>query len=196
MSPETIRKGGLAAALGGVFWISSAILTASRPRGCIGDECEFRTMREGGALDSMLFLLALLLFAVGTAALVARLRSAGRFGRLGRAALILAAIGAALGATGMLLNVFDSSLVPAFIIPGLLAVIVGFSLLGAAVLRSGALPPWASVPLVVGALAMLGFNDQNWQALMALPFGIGWIAVGYALWSSRTGPRGHPARAA
>lgn len=194
MSPETIRKGGLAAALGGVFWISSALLTASKPRGCIGDECEFRTMREGGALDSMLFLLALLLFAVGTAALVARLRNAGRLGRLGRVGLIVAATGAALGAAGMILNIWDSSLVPAFIIPGLLAVIVGFVLLAVAVLRGGVLPRWAAVLLVVGALAMLGFNDQNWQALMAIPFGIAWMAVGYALWSGAGEPSQRPAR--
>ena len=194
MSPDTVRKGGLATALSGVFWISSALLTASKPQGCIGDECEFRTMRETGALDSALFLLALLLFAFGTAALVARLRNADRLGRLGRAGLILAAIGATLGATGMLLNFWDSSLVPAFIIPGLLAVIVGFLLLGVAALRSGTLPRWASFLLVVGAMAMLGFNDQNWQALMAIPFGIGWIAVGYALWSEKSGASGHPAR--
>lgn len=194
MSPDAIRKGGLAAVLGGVFWVSSALLTAAKPRGCIGGECEFRTMRETGALDSALFLLALLLFAVGTAALVARLRNTGGLGRLGRAALILAATGAALGAAGMVLNLWDSSLVPAFIIPGLLAVIFGFLLLGVAVLRSGALPRWASALLVVGAVAMLGFNDQNWQVLMAIPFGIGWIAVGYALWSGAGEPSQRPAR--
>ena len=183
MSSRVIRWSGLAAGLGGVLWISSALITASRPRGCIGDECEFRTMRETGALDGILFLLALLLFAVGTAALVARLRNAGSLGRSGRAGLIFIAAGAASGATGLVLNVWDSSLVPAFIIPGLLAVIVGFVLLAIAVLRSGALPRGASALLVAGALAMLGFNDQNWQALMAIPFGIGWMAVGFALWS-------------
>jgi hypothetical protein len=194
MSPDTIRKGGLAAVAGGVFWISSALITASKPRGCIGDECDFRTMRETGALDSILFLLALLLFAVGTGALVARLRNTGSLGRLGRTGLVFIAVGASLATIGMVLNVWDFSLVPAFIIPGLLAVIVGFLLLGVAVLRSEALPRWASVLLVVGALAMLGFNDQNWQALMAIPFGIGWIAVGYALWSGRSGSNEHPAR--
>lgn len=194
MSPDTIRKGGLAVVLGGVFWISGALLTASRPRGCIGDECAFRTMRETRALDGILFILSLLLFATGTAALAARLRNAGRLGRLGRAGLILAAVGAALGAVGMVLNVWDSSLVPAFIIPGLLAVIVGFLLLGVAALRSGTLPRWASALLVVGALAMLGFNDQNWQALMAIPFGIGWMAVGYALWSRPDESARYPAR--
>lgn len=194
MSSRAIRWSGLAAVLGGVFWISSALLTASRPRGCIADECEFRTMRETGALDGILFLLALLLFAIGTVALVARLRSSGSLGRLGRAGLIFIAVGAALGAVGMVLNVWDSSLVPAFVIPGLLAVIVGFVLLAIAVLRSGALPRWASALLVVGALAMLGFNDQNWQALMAIPFGIGWMAVGYALWSGGDSATRQPAR--
>ncbi len=192
-SSNLVRRGGLAAALG-VLWTASALITASKPRGCIGDECEFRTMREGGALDSILFLLALLLFALGTAALVARLRSAGRLGRLGRAGLIFIALGAALGATGMVLNVWISSLVSAFIIPGLLAVIVGFVLLAVAVLGGGVLPRWAAVLLVVGALAMLGFNDQNWQALMAIPFGFTWMAVGYALWSGAGEPGQRPAR--
>jgi hypothetical protein len=41
--------------------------------------------------------------------------------------------------------------------------------------------------LIVGSLAMLGFNDQNWQALMAVPNGLAWMAVGYVLWSDREG---------
>ncbi len=36
--------------------------------------------------------------------------------------------------------------------------------------------------LIVGSLAMLGFNDQNAQVLLAIPFGVAWMAVGYALW--------------
>jgi hypothetical protein len=32
---------------------------------------------------------------------------------------------------------------------------------------------------------MLGFNDQNTQALMAIPNGIAWMAVGYLLWSGK-----------
>ncbi len=93
----------------------------------------------------------------------------------------------------MTLDVCDFGLVPAFIIPGFLAVIAGLLLLGVAVLRAGALPRWAGVLLIVGALAMLGFNDHNWQALMAVPFGVAWVAVGYALWSSE--PARRPARA-
>jgi uncharacterized membrane protein YgdD (TMEM256/DUF423 family) len=58
-------------------------------------------------------------------------------------------------------------------------------LLGVAVVGAGAL-------LFVGALAMLGFNDQNWQALVAVPFGVAWVVAGYALWSSE--PAQRPAR--
>jgi hypothetical protein len=32
---------------------------------------------------------------------------------------------------------------------------------------------------------MLGFNDQNAQALLAIPNGIAWVAVGYVLWSGK-----------
>jgi hypothetical protein len=83
------------------------------------------------------------------------------------------------------LDVWNSGLVPAFIIPGFLAVIAGFLLLGVAVLGAGAL-------LFVGALAMPGFNDQNWRTLVAVPFGVAWMAAGYALWSSE--PDQRPAR--
>jgi hypothetical protein len=46
--------------------------------------------------------------------------------------------------------------------------------------------------LVMGSLAMLGFNDQNAQALLAIPFGIAWVAVEYVLLSGGTTRR--PAR--
>ena len=48
--------------------------------------------------------------------------------------------------------------------------------------------------LVVGSLAMLRFNDQNTQALMAIPNGKEWMAVGYLLWSSTGDPTQQPAR--
>ena len=64
-----------------------------------------------------------------------------------------------------------------------LLAVAGFLLLGIALLRSGALPRWASTLLVVGTAAMLGFNDQNARALLAIPFGVAWIGVGFALTS-------------
>jgi hypothetical protein len=83
---------------------------------------------------------------------------------------------------------------PYFVIPGVLALVVGFALLGIAVLRARVLPRWVALLLVVGSLAMLGFNDQNAQALMAILFGIAWMVVGYVLWSGRSEAIRQPAR--
>jgi len=47
------------------------------------------------------------------------------------------------------------------------------------------LPRWAGALLIIGTLAMLGFNDQNAQALLAVPLGIAWLAVGCTLWSGK-----------
>jgi hypothetical protein len=89
--------------------------------------------------------------------------------------------GAVLGFIGVSLNAWAPGLVPFFVIPALFAVVVGFLLLGVAVVRSKALPPWAGVLLAVGALSMLGANDQDWRVLIVVPFGLAWIAVGYAM---------------
>jgi hypothetical protein len=103
---------------------------------------------------------------------------------------VVAAVGAALPAIGGLVQGLlyggDYPLMPLFVIPGVLALVVGFVLLGIAVLRAGVLPRWAAVFLVMGSLAMLGFNDQNAQALLAIPFGIAWVAVEYVLLSGGT----------
>ncbi len=185
MQSNLIRLCGLAAMLGGALLVLGAVITAAMPRGCIAEECAVRPMRDTSGLAPISILSALLV-AAGLAGMVVLVRHAGRFGRLGRASLIVIAIGAALLVIGTVLNAWDSSLVPAFIIPGILVLISGVLLLAIAVLRSRVLPRWAAVLLIVGALAMLGFNDQNWQALMAIPFGIAWVGVGYALWSSRS----------
>ena len=68
---------------------------------------------------------------------------------------------------------------PYFVVPGVL--------LGIAVLLARVLPRWKAALLVVGYLGMFGFNDQNAQALLAIPNGIAWVAVGYVLWSGGDG---------
>ncbi len=181
MWSKIARWSGTAAMLGGVLWVASAVLTALKPRGCIAEECAFRSMRQGGVLDGVLFIAAVLLLAVGCVGLVSRARRRGGFGRLGRLGLYAVVAGAALGFIGVSLNVWAPGLVPFFVIPALFTVVVGFLLLGVAVVQSKALPPWAGVLLAVGALSMLGANDQDWRVLMVVPFGLAWIAVGYAM---------------
>ena len=195
--PNTVRWGGLAAMLGGALLVVSALLIASMPRGCIGDECAARPMRDTGIVGALL-MLALLLVVIGMAGLVIRARNAGRFGVLGKTGAAVGAVGVALPVIGSLIQGIlydgDYPLMPYFVIPGVLALVVGFVLLGIAVLRARVLPRWAAVLLVVGSLAMLGFNDQNAQALMAVPFGVAWMAVGYVLWSDREGTTGQAVR--
>ncbi len=182
--------------LGGALWVIGNVSHASKPRGCIAEECALRPMRETGALEGILMLLSLLLFVAGAAGLLVLARRLGRFGRMGNAALIIGAVGVALlVVAGLIQALFfggNFPLMPYFVIPGVLALIVGFVLLGIAVLRAGMLPRWVAVLFIVGALAMLGFNEQTWRTLMAIPFGVAWVAVGYVLWSEVGAPTGRP----
>ncbi len=191
MSPVLTRWGGPAAALGGALWIAGAVLTALKPEGCIGDECDLpgRSMREGGVLDAGLSIAGVLLIALGAAAVVSRARASGRLGTVGRVGVIVGLAGVAVLLMAALVQALfyggDFPSMPLFVLPGGLALVLGFLLLGIAVLRARVLARWAGVLLVVGALAMLGFNDQNAQALLAIPFGIAWVAIGFALRSER-----------
>jgi len=193
-SSNLIRWGGLAAMLGGTLWVIGTLIHASKPRGCIAEECAIRPMRESGVLDGTLMLLSLLLFAVGAVGLVILARHSGRFRKAGRMGALIGAVGGALlVSAGLIQAIFfggDFPLMPYFVIPGVLALIVGFLLVGISILRAGVLPRWVAVLIIVGALAMLGFNEQTWRALMAIPFGVAWVAVGYALWSGSGAPTG------
>jgi hypothetical protein len=195
MSSNLIRWGGLAAILGGLIWIVAAIITASKPRGCIGPaECDVMAMRDTSDVTPLL-LLALMLSAVGLAGMVIRAWNTTHLDRLGQVSVALCAVGVMLLVLGMGLNAISEvfwALVPL----GGLALVIGLALVGIAALRMEALPRWAAVLLVIGSLGMLGFNDQNAQVLMAIPFGIGWVAVGYALWSGRGATLQRPPRVA
>jgi hypothetical protein len=147
-------------------------------------------MREGGAIDGLLFVASVLLIGVGVAGVVMRARNAGRFGRLGGIGMVASIGGGSLILVAILVQaiVFEGDMpyMPFFLVPGGVAVIIGMLLLGIAILRAGVLPRWVAALLIVGALAMLGFNDQNVRSLIAIPFGVAWMAVGYALWSGQT----------
>jgi hypothetical protein len=49
------------------------------------------------------------------------------------------------------------------------------------IFRSQVLPRWASAMLIVGAVAMIGFNEQTSAVLLAIPLGLAWVAVGFVL---------------
>ncbi len=197
MSSGFIRWSGLAAMVGGALWVVGTVIHASKSRGCIAEECAFRPMRESGALVGILTLLSVVLLAAGAAGLVILARRSGRFGKLGRAGMVVGAVGAALLVTATLIQAIvfgdDFPLMPHFVVPGLLSLVVGFVLVGVAVLRAGVLPRWVAALVIVGALFMLGTNEQTARVLLTIPFGVAWVAVGYALWSGAGAPSGQPA---
>ena len=183
-SSSFIRWGGAAAIFGGILWIVPAIVTAFKPRGCIGLECDVSAMRDTSDV-ALFLLLALLLSAGGLAGVAIRAWNTGRFGRLAKGGVVLYVIGVGLFLLGTVLTTISEAFW-VLMLPAGLALIVGLVLTGIAMFRTGVLPRWVAVLLVIGSLAMLGFNDQTAEVLMAIPFGLAWIAVGYALWSDRS----------
>lgn len=145
-------------------------------------------MRESGVLDGILMFLSVALIVAGAVGVVLLVRRSGRMGALGNVGLVLGCAGlAVLVAAALVQALFydgDFLYMPYFVVPGLATLVVGFLLLGIAILRSGVLPTWRAILLVIGALAMTGANEQTVMALLFIPFGIAWIAVGHAIWSA------------
>lgn len=177
---------GIAGMLGGTLWIASTVIHALKPVGCVAEECAIRPMRESSAIEGVLTLGAIVLFSVAAAGLILVVRRAGRFGRLGQTGAVLSLLGVGLVVVASLVQAVlfegDFPLMPYFVIPGLLALIVGFILVGVTVLLAGVLPLWTAGALLVGTLVMAGFNEQTHAAWLALPFGVAWIPVGYSMW--------------
>jgi hypothetical protein len=195
MFSETfLRWSGPATMVGGLLWIVAAVVSALKPEGCVGAECfrPGRSMRASGTADAVLLIAAVLLIGLGAVA-VAHVIRGGRFGRLARVGLFSSALGLVSIASGLLVQALffggDFPYMPLAVIPGALAVVIGLLLLGIAMAGSGVLSRWVGLLLIFGTLALLGFNDQNAQVLLAIPFGVAWSGVGYALWSAPAGQR-------
>lgn len=180
-----IHASGVAALLGGVLWMVGTVLHALEPRGCVGAECATRPMRDSSALVAVLAVGAAVLIMVGVAGLVRLAQDSGRLGRSGRVGVRVGVAGlVALLTVGMVQLVLfggDFQLMPYFVLPGMGAVVVGFLLVGIAIVRAGVLPRWAGVLLVLGSLALVGANEQTELVLLMLPFGLAWAAAGYAM---------------
>jgi len=193
-SSSSLRWLGLAAMAGGLLWTVGFLVHSAQPRGCIAEECSTRPMRDAPGYVNVLWVLALILLGVGGLALILLLRKAGRSWRLGKAGLIVAGAGMVILLLGPLpLSASQrEAWMPIFVIPGLVLIVIGFVLLGVAVLRAHVLPTWAALALLGGALLMLLGNEQTARALLFVPFGLAWVAVGFTLWF-RLGNRGREA---
>lgn len=116
---------GAFAVIGGIAWIAAALIHASQPRGCIGDECNTLPMRDTTTATSLLFAVAGLMLVLSGAGLLALIKRRDRLawpGRLGAALCGLGIVSLALAA--IVQEVFfegDFPWMPAFVVPGVMA---------------------------------------------------------------------------
>jgi hypothetical protein len=190
------RWSGAAAMLGGLLCAVAAFLHNLEPIGCIGLECETRAMRSGTGIVALAGSAAALLILVGIAGLTVRARQSGRHTKLADTALVFAAFGFVLLFLGTFIQAvfFNGNFpgMPYLGLPGVLAVIVGFVLIGILILRSEVLPRWLGVFLLVSSIALLAANEQTVTVLLAIPFGFAIATAGYFMWSGAAKPRGVP----
>ena len=199
-SSDLVRWGGLAAMLAGVAFIVLLLIPVAfmvlklHPDAYPGSPFN--------VWGSVLFIAAWLLLVVGLAGFHALQKE--RYGLIGHAgfytvivgasAQIVAGVGVALGSTALEFLDF----------PGVLVVMVGLVLYGAAPLQARVLPRWCGVGFIVGLPVWrgIGMVSEYGRPLGAtiggtlggILFGVLWLALGYVLWSESGPAAEHPAR--
>ena len=159
----------------------------------------FATYEEVYATYGKVFFLVYLLFLIGMVGLRARVGE--HIGRSGKLAFRLAFVGLAMNLAG---NVGDYWLGEKVLgqpmwgisftigtLVGTLVYMVGSVMLGRAILRTTVLPRWAGWALIVAPTLgiVLGlFVVIHLPSALVLPVGLGWIMIGYALWSGKGAP--------
>ncbi len=186
---------GLTIILAGVLWVAFALVLASQPQGCVGAECDLpgRSYRPWGPLAPTLFIAALLLLVGGLVAVAWAAWKRSAFGKVGRVGILLSTVGGLLIAVLLVIQALffngDFPLMPFFVLPALLALLLGFLLLGSALLRARMVPRWAGVLWLLSALALLAFNTEDVRVLLAVPLGLIWVVVGACLWTTQEKPQ-------
>ncbi len=117
-----------------------------------------------------------------------RTRQKNRLGRLGRAGFVVAISAAAYSLGSIVFALYtlhagiSETLAPtifAVSMVSMLMLILGSILLGIASLHAEVLPRWVALLLTIGSVAAV-------VPFAGLPlFGVGWAALGYALWSDK-----------
>jgi len=182
-SSNIVRLGGIAAMIGGVFWVVWSLL------GRVSFEAAGRPFA-----DALLLLAALLTLAglVGLHAL-----QGGNYGRIGRAGFYTTAVGLLVqGLAALFLMGGDAWEVALqwLVAPvGSLIVLVGLVLYGAATLQARVLARWCGVALIVVPPIAFYMNSKIFYGSLAL-FGVLWVALGYVLWARSGTPAQQPSR--
>ena len=184
-SSNITRWGGIAAMVGGVFWVVWSLL------GRVSFEA------AGSPFADALLLLAALLTLAGLMGLHAL--QGANYGRIGRAGFYTAAGGLlvqALAALFLLLmssDAWEVSLQWLVAPAGSLIVLVGLVLYGAATLQARVLARWCGLGLIVVPPLAFYMNSRIFYGSLAL-FGVLWVALGYVLWSRSSTPTEQPSR--
>jgi hypothetical protein len=171
-SSNIIRWGGIAAMLGGVFWVVWSLL------GRVSFEAADSSFAHG------LLLLAALLTLAGLVGLHAL--QGANYGRIGRGGFYTAAVGLLIQALAALFllgsDAWEITLQWLVAPVGSLIILVGLVLYGAATLQARVLAPWCGVGLIVVPPLAFYMNSKIFYGSLAL-FGVLWMALGYMLWS-------------
>lgn len=183
-SSDRIRWGGLAAMLAGATFIVLMLI----PEGSSGSFLY--------VLNSLVYIIAVLFMLVGLAGFHALQK--GNYGRIGRGGLytVIAA-----GSVQLLAQVglMSGSMAFRFLdFLGIVGVMVGLVLYGAATLQARVLPRWCGVGFIVGLpvwwiLSVILGNEYG-GSLGGMLFALLWLALGYVLWSRREAAAEQPSR--
>jgi len=185
-----IRLGGLAAMAGGVLFLAFPLLGY----GLAGFMHPFFYRVEEALVSLMVVALALV--PVGMVGFHAFQRQS--YGRMGLAGFWLVVIASLLVAVGVadyfVWGDFLQDAPPVWLGWGLLGLVVGFVLYGAATLRAKVLPRWCGVAFIAAVPVALALSGPLSFASMFGVFGLAWLALGYALWSRRATSTERPSR--
>jgi len=162
---DWVRWGGLAAMGAGVLAIVYSLLGSAAGKG-----------DEPGPLD-ILVILAMILEVVGLLGFHAL--QGRNYGRIGRAGLYTS-----IGSIAIFEFLLLASLVGGdvgldwLVAVGVLGLLVGLALYGAATLQAKVLPRWCGILFIIFMPVGILLGD-----LQPIWGGLGWLALGYALWS-------------
>jgi hypothetical protein len=174
-SSDLIRWGGLAAVLSGVLFILLFAIPEPPPDSFLDD------------LGSVVFIVALVLLLGGLVGFHALQKA--NYGRIGRAGFYTFIVGASAQILAAIARLSGSTALEFLDFLGLIGVLVGLVLYGAATLQARVLPRWCGVGFIVGLPVWLVLSavlpGESGGILGGILFGLLWVALGYTLWSRR-----------
>jgi hypothetical protein len=168
-SADLVRWGGLAAIGAGVLAIAYGLLGLATGKG-----------DEPGPLD-ILVILAQALEVVGLLGFHAL--QGRNYGRIGRAGLYTTIAALVLFELLLVASLLGGDVGLDWLVAvGVLGLLVGLVLYGAATLQARVLPRWCGILFII--LMPVGILLGDFQPIWG---GLAWLALGYALWSQRRG---------